>query len=1048
MHKKLQLCFMKFKRAIVQILSVIAISLGHFLDGSALAFTSPLLPQLMSSNSTHSNQWSTTKFHIKYAFSGSDNWVFTYFIGYTSLAFARSVIYIYFGRLLCGFEIRGILGVLTNFFCQIGILCTYVAGYFIDWRMIAITMMIFCIPTICFYMQEILWKHWDWTPVQNAIKALHERVLGEYNALTILRELKKPSCTAYPLLVAYAKHIFIESGIEIEEKSSEYYRRKFLLLISGGGVAVSLAVLSIFFYLRDAKLADNIPSLPIVFFIIYLLFFMMGFGSISWLFIAEILPPTIRSTTYPLCIAWNWIWNFGFAHSQNEDIEQVKDIGNILFQEKRYLESCEAFTRLIYQSSLCGEIKGFWNRSASLEKLNKYHECLDNLDASIRYESEFVPAHQLYDRRGRCFLKLEMKDTALENFRIAKRTFRKVRHTRKKKKKSLFLNHLRKSELEAKSLKNTKYFERECEENNLSSKVETKFSNSLGRYLVAKENFKPGEIILTQSPISMYGNKKGFCHHCLKEQYHSYESQLLLNNGNKELEIPANVLLAIRIISKLKESILDDNMKDICDDYAIMNGLVSHERGHDRGEVITTAIRSVIIGKILLEADFYGDRIINETHLIKIDKFIHFLQLALPHNIHSIYQLNGDKRDDIVLDKIGRGIYEFLISNRTIKKGDIISDCYGSHHFTSPKNNRRMNLMAEYKFECNCVACKNNYPSIKDLMKQEPSLMSKENKNIQKIFKKYQEQYTFQNYRKAISYCQKYIEELEKIKKYPHPNYEIGAVALKTGLAASVVSKWKANERFSYGYGRAEVLGGFINGLFLLFISFFILSEAVERLVEPPEVKHERLFVVSVLGLFVNLIGIFIFQHGGANHGHSHDHGHGHSHDHGHGHSHGGSNAVIMKGVFLHILADTLGSVGVIISSVLMYMFDWMIADPICSIFIAVLIALSVGSLISESVVILMQRQPRQLDDSLPHAYNKVLALEGVQNVQETHFWTLSSDFFAGGLKLEVTAQADQKYIVSHTQMIFKSIGVSQVFVQLDYEFNKNTYMNLQKQPL
>ena len=53
---------------------------------------------------------------------------------------------------------------------------------------------------------------------------------------------------------------------------------------------------------------------------------------------------------------------------------------------------------------------------------------------------------------------------------------------------------------------------------------------------------------------------------------------------------------------------------------------------------------------------------------------------------------------------------------------------------------------------------------------------------------------------------------------------------------------------------------GFINGLFLLFISFFIFSEAVERLVEPPEVKHERLLVVSVLGFIVNLVGIFIFQ--------------------------------------------------------------------------------------------------------------------------------------------------------------------------------------------
>ena len=53
---------------------------------------------------------------------------------------------------------------------------------------------------------------------------------------------------------------------------------------------------------------------------------------------------------------------------------------------------------------------------------------------------------------------------------------------------------------------------------------------------------------------------------------------------------------------------------------------------------------------------------------------------------------------------------------------------------------------------------------------------------------------------------------------------------------------------------RAETLAGFINGLFLLFISFFIFSEAVERLVEPPEVKHERLLVVSVLGFLVNLV--------------------------------------------------------------------------------------------------------------------------------------------------------------------------------------------------
>ena len=80
---------------------------------------------------------------------------------------------------------------------------------------------------------------------------------------------------------------------------------------------------------------------------------------------------------------------------------------------------------------------------------------------------------------------------------------------------------------------------------------------------------------------------------------------------------------------------------------------------------------------------------------------------------------------------------------------------------------------------------------------------------------------------------------------------------------ASVITKWKSNTDYSYGYVRAEVLAGFINGLFLIFISFFIFSEAVERLVEPPEVKHERLLPVSIAGFFVNIVGIVVFQHGG-----------------------------------------------------------------------------------------------------------------------------------------------------------------------------------------
>ncbi|KAI1289201.1 Zinc transporter 7 [Halotydeus destructor] len=309
--------------------------------------------------------------------------------------------------------------------------------------------------------------------------------------------------------------------------------------------------------------------------------------------------------------------------------------------------------------------------------------------------------------------------------------------------------------------------------------------------------------------------------------------------------------------------------------------------------------------------------------------------------------------------------------------------------------------------------------------------------------------------------------------------------ALLCGLAASMITKWKANERFSFGYVRAEVIGGFINGLFLIFVSFFIFSEAIERLFEPPEVQHDRLMIVSVLGFIVNLIGIFVFQHGGAHHGHSHggdsghahethnDHSHeaksnpllqsftemnhhgdhGHSHG-GHGHENGGSHghshnnhghshdapansgrSQIMQGVFLHIMADTLGSVGVIISAILMQNFGWMIADPICSIFIASLVFLSVLPLLRDSVYVLMQRTPSELESALPGCYQKVMQVEGVLSVQQPHFWTLCTESYVGSIKVEVSPSADPRNVQMHVHSIFAQIGVRNLYVQIDWTY-------------
>ncbi|XP_052101161.1 zinc transporter 5-like [Mytilus californianus] len=254
--------------------------------------------------------------------------------------------------------------------------------------------------------------------------------------------------------------------------------------------------------------------------------------------------------------------------------------------------------------------------------------------------------------------------------------------------------------------------------------------------------------------------------------------------------------------------------------------------------------------------------------------------------------------------------------------------------------------------------------------------------------------------------------------------------ALVMGLYAAIMSRWKATRIFSYGYDRVEVLSGFINGLFLVVIGIFVFTEGLARLFHPPEIHTERLFAVSVMGLLVNLIGIVAFR--GA-HGHSHG-GHGHSHGGGgHGHSHGGHNTN-MEGVFLHILADTLGSVGVIISTVLIENFGWNIADPICSLFIATMILLSVLPLLKETSMILLLRSPSDEDSDINRVLQKVLNIEGILAYREPHFWQHTADKIYGTVHIHVVPDASEQKIIAYVTNLFKEININTVTVQVEKE--------------
>jgi solute carrier family 30 (zinc transporter), member 5/7 len=231
--------------------------------------------------------------------------------------------------------------------------------------------------------------------------------------------------------------------------------------------------------------------------------------------------------------------------------------------------------------------------------------------------------------------------------------------------------------------------------------------------------------------------------------------------------------------------------------------------------------------------------------------------------------------------------------------------------------------------------------------------------------------------------------------------------ALLVGLCAAVMSKWPPSVKYPYGYGKLDTLAGFGNGIFLMLISIEIIWEAVERLVEGSDVSRTmELLIVSSLGLGVNLVGIMAFDHGHG-HGHAgHDHGNegpSHSHvDHTHAHSshspssappttksehinrHGGDN---MYGIYLHIMADALGSVAVVISTLCVRYFGWSGFDPLASCAIAILIFASAVPLVLSSGKKLLLSLPGDVEYTLRDVLAGISTIRGVVGYAAPKFW-------------------------------------------------------------
>jgi solute carrier family 30 (zinc transporter), member 5/7 len=328
-------------------------------------------------------------------------------------------------------------------------------------------------------------------------------------------------------------------------------------------------------------------------------------------------------------------------------------------------------------------------------------------------------------------------------------------------------------------------------------------------------------------------------------------------------------------------------------------------------------------------------------------------------------------------------------------------------------------------------------------------------------------------------------------------------VALAVGLFASVAAKWPPSERFPYGFGKIETLSGFGNGVFLMLISIEIIFEACERILEGRETKRlTELFIVSSLGLAVNLVGMLAFghhhHHGDHEHGHGHEHshahgavqekhghgsnGHGHDHhghdhshehehehnhntahshehkhdhahdhaDHHHGHRHDNEN---MYGIYLHVLADTLGSAAVIASTVLTHFIPWAGWDPLASFLIAILILLSSFPLVTSSARRLLLTIPDDVEYTLRTTLSGISGLRGVAGYSVPKFWMDDRGGGSDGTRLlgvvHVVAVrgAEMEEVRERTRAYLGEHGI-EATVQVEREGDSSCWCGVGKSPL
>ena len=239
-----------------------------------------------------------------------------------------------------------------------------------------------------------------------------------------------------------------------------------------------------------------------------------------------------------------------------------------------------------------------------------------------------------------------------------------------------------------------------------------------------------------------------------------------------------------------------------------------------------------------------------------------------------------------------------------------------------------------------------------------------------------------------------------------HMLSDVGAMALS--LFAFRFARRPATHESTYGFHRAEILAALFNGLALWLIVGIIFSAAYSRFLNPPEVESFGMMIVAIAGLFVNIAAAAIL-HGGHHHN------------------------LNLRGAFLHVVSDAIGSVGAILAGFIMLTTGWYLADPLIGVFIGVLILVSSWSLVRDCLSVLMQAVPKGI--RLEEVRRTIEAVEGVSKVHDLHIWAVTSDIFTLSAHAVVESGGDFHEVLNGIEDTLKErYNIEHTTIQLEIE--------------